>query len=226
MTLPCRRMFPNWVVGALAAACGLGCASSKPAAATADAGANGLEDATGPVKAHWSYEGAEGPEHWGMLSSDYALCGSGQKQSPIDMPASVHPMPLSGVAFAYAAAPGTIVDNGHTVQVDFMGGSNSITVGGTQYNLLQFHFHKHSEHTVGGASQPLEIHLVHQAADKSLAVLGIFYKVGAAHAALNEVFEKMPMATQTPTPLSGSIDPTSLLPTDKDGWIYDGSLTT
>src|SRR5262245_56707682 len=34
---------------------------------------------------HWSYEGAQDPSHWAELSPDFALCGAGHQQSPIDI---------------------------------------------------------------------------------------------------------------------------------------------
>jgi carbonic anhydrase len=174
---------------------------------------------------HWTYEGAEGPEHWSELSPDYVLCNTGEQQSPVDIPSSVAPGPINGVTLTYAAAPGAILDNGHTVQVNITGG-NKITEGGKDYHLAQFHFHKHSEHTVGGASQRLEMHLVHTASDGAYTVLAVFLKSGAANTALDEVFSKMASATETAAPLSHDIDPTALLPAVKDGWVYDGSLTT
>src|SRR5215472_7960946 len=34
---------------------------------------------------HWSYSGKEGPSEWGKLDSLYAVCSTGQTQSPIDI---------------------------------------------------------------------------------------------------------------------------------------------
>ena len=34
--------------------------------------------------AHWGYSGPEGPENWGGITQEFAACGSGQNQSPID----------------------------------------------------------------------------------------------------------------------------------------------
>ncbi len=34
---------------------------------------------------HWGYTGASGPEHLSELESDYAMCGQGRTQSPIDL---------------------------------------------------------------------------------------------------------------------------------------------
>lgn len=33
----------------------------------------------------WGYNGKEGPEYWGKLSSDFELCESGKNQSPINI---------------------------------------------------------------------------------------------------------------------------------------------
>ena len=37
----------------------------------------GVAAASGPV--HWTYEGEEGPEHWGELSHDFAACSEGME---------------------------------------------------------------------------------------------------------------------------------------------------
>jgi carbonic anhydrase len=198
-------------------------AATKPGS---DAGA--AEDAAGdgPAAApHWSYEGEEGPEHWGDIA-EYATCKTGAQQSPIDVPRWVQFAPLAGLTYAYAASPATIKDNGHTVQVDFTGGSNTVTIDGKAFALLQFHFHAHSEHTLAGTSYPLEMHLVHKAADGELAVLGVLFKTGADNAALAEVFDKAATATADPAALAATLDPTQLLPANRNGWAYAGSLTT
>ncbi|TNF81432.1 MAG: hypothetical protein EP299_02145 [Acidobacteria bacterium] len=36
------------------------------------------------AEVHWGYEGEEGPEHWADLSPDFAACGQGVEQSPIE----------------------------------------------------------------------------------------------------------------------------------------------
>ena len=79
---------------------------------------------------------------------------------------------------------------------------------------------------MAGASQALELHMVHKAADGTLAVLGTFFEVGAANGALDQVFSNMATASDVPAALPSTLDPTLLLPTDNSGWIYDGSLTT
>src|SRR5262245_46580369 len=65
---------------------------------------------------HWSYEGEEGPEHCGDLSPEFALCGTGTEQSPVDIPSSAALNP-GGITFNYQAAPLSMLNNGHTIQV-------------------------------------------------------------------------------------------------------------
>jgi carbonic anhydrase len=175
---------------------------------------------------HWTYEGLEGPTHWGELDAQFATCGTGEEQSPIDIPAAVAPGALSALSFQYGATPATILDNGHTVQVSMTGSDNKLSIDGEQYSLLQFHFHAHSEHAVNGEYKPLEMHLVHKSDAGALAVVGVFFDVGAENAALSSVFDTMGSATSDPAALASDVNPSELLPEAKDGWTYAGSLTT
>ncbi|MFN8422149.1 MAG: carbonic anhydrase family protein [Anaerolineae bacterium] len=175
--------------------------------------------------AHWSYAGETGPDHWGALESDFGTCASGQEQSPIDIP-SASTLNSTGLSFQYAAGPLTIVNNGHTIQVNVPAGS-SATVDGQRYDLLQFHFHQPSEHLVDGQSTPLELHLVHKNAAGGLAVVGVFIKEGAESAALKSVFDNLPAAAGDPKAVDGAtVDPAALRPADRSYWRYHGSLTT
>jgi carbonic anhydrase len=187
---------------------------------------NDPQSAPPATPVHWTYEGLEGPEHWGELATDYAACASGTHQSPIDIPASIPAAPLDALAFHYAAAPATIVDNGHTVQVNLTDTTNELTIDGEAYSLVQFHFHAHSEHAVGGQYKPLEMHLVHRSASGGLAVVGVLFEMGAANAALSAVFDTMGSATGQAMDLAAALDPSALLPDTTEGWAYSGSLTT
>ena len=69
-----------------------------------------------------------------------------------------------------APAPVSIVNNGHTVQVDYPAGS-SITLDSVAYQLAQYHFHAPAEHTIAGVSYPAELHMVHKSDQDELAVV-------------------------------------------------------
>ena len=175
---------------------------------------------------HWSYEGESGPEHWGDLSPEFAACSKGVEQSPIDIPAGA-PVNVADIAFSYQPNELKIFNNGHTVQVAYDPGS-SITLDGTTYNLAQFHFHAASEHAIGGAHTPLEIHLVHRNAQGGLAVVGVLLKAGAENAAYAPVMQNLPtQVTKEAAPVAGvTVDANQLLPAQRSYWRYNGSLTT
>jgi carbonic anhydrase len=177
--------------------------------------------ATAP--AHWTYGGDEGPEHWGELSPAYELCESGKEQSPVNIEKG-SPAALEDLSFAYGPSASHIVDNGHTIQVNLDHGG-TMTLDGVAYTLLQFHFHAPSEHQMGGANYPMEVHLVHKSAAGELAVVGAFIQKGEALDSLTEVFAHLPASGQT---VEGpeAFDATSLLPEYRGTIRYLGSLTT
>ena len=57
---------------------------------------NALAEETG-----WGYIGEKGPEHWGEMSTDYALCADGSAQSPIDI-RDASELDLVDIEFHYA----------------------------------------------------------------------------------------------------------------------------
>ena len=177
-------------------------------------------------KAEWGYGAENGPAVWGRLSEDYRLCDEGRRQSPIDL-ADASPKRSPKVIFNYRSSPLTVVNNGHTVQVNYAEGS-SIGIEGTSYQLLQFHFHSPSEHTLSGESLEMEMHLVHQNADSGeLAVVGALVRRGSENAALAPVWENIPAAAGEPRRVDGvSINAEDLLPSERLFYRYDGSLTT
>src|SRR6516164_4475974 len=89
---------------------------------------------------HWSYSGDTGPSHWSQLEPDYAVCGTGKTQSPVNIEtAHVQQQELPPLIFNYHPSTMRIVDNGHTVQVSVPPG-DTLTVGDHRYTLVQFHF--------------------------------------------------------------------------------------
>jgi len=174
---------------------------------------------------HWSYSGESGPEHWGDLSPDFATCAKGVEQSPVDIPADAA-LNAADISFNYQPSALTIVNNGHTIQVNYDKGS-SITLNGVRYDLVQFHFHAHSEHALAGQFAPLELHLVHKNAKGGLAVVGVLLKAGAENPAYAAVLDNLPAAAGEPQVVSGaSVDANQLAPATRTYWRYNGSLTT
>ena len=74
-------------------------------------------------KHEWDYGKAHGPAHWGALKAEFATCQSGHHQSPIDIE-KTEKADLPPIQFQYGASPLRIIDNGHTIQVNYEPGSS------------------------------------------------------------------------------------------------------
>ena len=181
---------------------------------------------------HWGYEdGAHsiGPAKWGTLAGN-ARCSNGKLQTPINLSAgAATAQDLPNLVFGYKPSSLSMINNGHTVQMTYAPGSRLGRVGGKDtWTLAQFHFHAPSEHTVDGASYPLEMHLVHlDAAGKPAVVVGVFIRAGRENAALARAFRGLPAKEGDKIARPGeTVDAGALLPADKTFFTYPGSLTT
>lgn len=173
---------------------------------------------------HWSYEGATAPEFWGQLDPAYAACSIGKSQSPVDI-ADVTPQPLPAIEFHYQPTCLRVINNGHTIQVNYDPGSY-IDVDGARYDLLQFHFHTPSEHTFGGKFADLELHLVHKSQDGKFAVVGVVFYAGTENAALQPIWDNMSLVEGPEQRVPLTYNAIDLLPAIHTTYRYSGSLTT
>ena len=178
-------------------------------------------------EAHWAYEGENGPQAWGKLKPEFNVCAIGKRQSPINIEETgTLQGPAEPLQFHYMASSGTVVNNGHTIQVDVLG-DNSITVRGSNYKLLQFHFHHPSEEKVNYRGFAMVAHLVHRNAEGQLAVVAVLLDPGTANNLINKVWTYMPLdaGDRVRMPI-GLVDLNELLPRDQRYYQFMGSLTT
>jgi len=174
---------------------------------------------------HWSYSGEGAPAHWGELKAEFGTCAAGQAQSPINLTGAAS-APVPALQVNYGSTTLHVVNNGHTIQANVDSGS-TLTVAGKTYNLLQFHFHSPSEHTVDGQPADMVAHFVHKAEDSSLAVIGVLIQAGAESAALAPVLSNMPAEEGGKVDNAQvTYDLASILPADRSHFHYSGSLTT
>jgi carbonic anhydrase len=174
---------------------------------------------------HWGYTGDTGPTHWGELSPEYAACSHGKDQSPVNITHAEHAK-LPIVEFDYKPSSLVVINNGHTIESDYDPGS-SITIDGKTYNLVQFHFHHVSENTLNGKHFPIEGHLVHKSADGKLAVVAVFFDEGRANPAIATAWANMPKTEgKENKPIGVKVDASQLLPSDREYYMFSGSLTT
>jgi carbonic anhydrase len=164
----------------------------------------------------------------------YSECGIGTKQSPVDVnntasnPNLIATNALNNIIFAYNPIPLSIVNNGHTIQVQ----SNPVApgmlfLGNDSFTLIQYHLHAPSEHTLNGNNFPMEIHFVHSTPDGKIAVVGVVVVSGTANAELQTVLDNAPASSGNATNVNITLNPNNLLPANQASYItYGGSLTT
>jgi carbonic anhydrase len=173
----------------------------------------------------WDYSESLGPSHWGDLKPEFAACKAGHRQSPIDI-RNPQKADLPSIEFDYKPSPLHIVDNGHTIMINYAPGSY-IRVGGKQYELKQFHFHRPSEEKINGKSFAMVVHLVHADADGNLAVVAVLLNKGIDNSLVHELWNNLPKEKEREEVLETvQIDLTQLLPVNRGYYTFPGSLTT
>lgn len=205
--------------------------TAAPAAATQPTTRPSAPPAGAPA---WHYEGDTGPAHWGTLAPEFSACGEGRSQSPIDITKperratpearlSLAPADLRIVHHEHLADG---INNGHTIQVNYAG-ADALALGDASFPLAQYHFHAPSEHTVDGSHFPMEMHLVHKAADGALAVVAVFIREGGHNKAFDPIWSNLPARKGVETHYPAvKVDVDALLPAARTTYRYDGSLTT
>lgn len=172
----------------------------------------------------WGYSGENDASRWGELHPEFATCKTGNQQSPIDLKVTTQAN-MSPIEFNYKNTLVKVINKGHTLEVKYEPGS-SISISGRRYELLQFHFHAPSEHTVDGNVYPMEVHLVHKSQDGKLAVIGVFIKEGKRNDFIETLWANIPLEEGKKILRGVSINASVLPLADKPYYHYSGSLTT
>ncbi|NBC35880.1 hypothetical protein GTZ99_04840 [Novosphingobium sp. FSY-8] len=213
---------------------------------------------------HAAPPAAHGAEHGGPQSGPHggghAAPEGGEhpvspalRQSPIDiathqMASAIYPVPIIA---NWAPSTTLSVVNTHdpasgidaewaTLKANVPPGSSSIQVGGVRYNLLQFHFHTPSEHSIDGDLAPMEVHFVFlregakpcdraasSAQTDPLLVIGALIRPGAPHPELAKILNRadLPRSTQGGAISVPGFAPGRVLGPLAPSWRYAGSLT-
>ena len=188
------------------------------------AGLGMVSIAVAAENAHWGYSGDEGPEHWGKLDPKYSVCSGGKNQSPVNLTDMIE-SDLPPLTINYKSGGTEIVNNGHTIQVNYNPGS-TIKVNGNEFELKQFHFHAPSENTIEGHAYPMEGHFVHADKQGNLAVIAVMFKAGKKSAELEKAWTHMPENAGAKGALPESLNARNLLPANHAYYRFNGSLTT
>lgn len=177
--------------------------------------------------AHWGYEGAHGPQAWAQMKPEFGTCATGKRQSPIHIEDTATLQgPAEPLQINYLPSGGTVVNNGHTIQVDVTG-ENTLTVRGSTYKLIQFHAHHPAEERVNNKSFSMVIHLVHRSNEGKLAVVAVLLDPGQANPFIQKVWTHMPLDVMDKVRMPAEyLNLTELLPLDRRYYQFMGSLTT
>lgn len=172
----------------------------------------------------WGYEGKTGPDNWSKINPNYAMCGLGKNQSPINIRNTVEAQ-LEKINFFYKESKIRVTNNGHTLQANLDG--NYVTINNKRYDLVQIHFHTPSEHHVNDKAYPLEAHLVHKNKKGNRVVISILFEAKGNQAdpfiqALIKYGSKQINTTWT---LPKQHNPKPLLPKIVKYYYYNGSVT-
>jgi carbonic anhydrase len=100
-----------------------------------------------------------------------------------------------------------------------------VRIGGTRYELLQFHFHTPAEHRLDGRRFPVEQHFVHRGPDGETLVVGLFLTPGGHGGTVQDaVLGRLPEECGPEREVAGDL--AAALPRELSTFRYQGSLTT
>lgn len=186
-----------------------------------------------PVKASpdkagavWSYSGTNGPANWASIDDKYSLCGTGKKQSPINISETHTNTKGLPIKFDYSPSRVTLRYVDHTIVGEFGSRSNYLTYEGERFDLVQFHFHAPAEHRLQDSTIAFEMHLEHRSVKDQLVVLSILFNTGDTNKALADVFNHLPAEPGAQAPDAVGFDPIKVLPGKRSHYVYRGSQTT
>ncbi|MGN6423104.1 MAG: carbonic anhydrase [Asticcacaulis sp.] len=179
---------------------------------------------SGPV-AKWTYDGDTGPDHWASLGGGSSVCGTGQRQSPVDISGQVKSQ-TGKVRLNYNSASATIQNTGKTVRIVPQNGGG-LVLDGDQYDLKAIEFHSPSEHAINGHHSTLESQFIHEDKQGHKVIVAVLYDIGVADPMLASLWTYLPSDPGQPVPMSDLlINAQDLLPGTEDFYVYAGSLTT
>jgi carbonic anhydrase len=140
------------------------------------------------------------------------------RSPPLDV-RDAKPADLPALKIEYQGVPLNIVDNGHTIQVNYAPGS-LLSVGEKIYT------HPSEEH-VNGRGFPLVAHLVHADSEGRLAVIAVLFETGPANALIDTLWKNIPAEKEKAQDVSSvSVQVGDLLPCERGYFTFKGSLTT
>jgi carbonic anhydrase len=203
-------------------------ASAASGVGTPAAPSTGAAPAENKPLKDWSYEGDTGPDHWGTLQPEFAKCGNGQAQSPIDLPEGKGNGNTPGpVTLEYKPVPLAIQNDGHAV-IFQNSSESSVLIDGQRYFFVRGELHSPAEHRVGGKAFDMELELVHRNEADELAVFSVLFNKGEENLGLKTIFDYLPfeVSGQVDVVPGVNVDLTKFISSELSYRYYEGSLTS
>ena len=171
----------------------------------------------------WAYEGPSGPPFWSRVSPEFSLCGSGKRQSPIDVRDGIQ-VNLEPLLFEYRPSALKVVDDGRGIQAK-IGEGNMLGLRGRQYELQSVRFHTPAQEHIGGKVYDMSAEFLHRDKDGQLLVLVLMLEKGGSHPGVQSVLDNLPLDRGDEVSARQPVDWGVLMPPDRGYYIYLGSLT-
>jgi carbonic anhydrase len=171
----------------------------------------------------WAYDGPNGPAAWARLKPEFALCGNGKRQSPIDLRDGIQ-VNLEPLAFDYRPSSLRVVDDGRSLQAQ-VGAGNTVQLNGRRYELQTVQFHTPAEDRVQGKTYDMSAHLLHKDPQGHVLVVSVLLERGSPQSVLQTVLDNLPLEKGDDVNASQAVDWSKLMPLDPRYFIYMGSLS-
>lgn len=184
----------------------------------------------------WDYGHNLPPARWHELPGCEA---NGRRQSPIAIDSStVQDGGPNLPAMHYRDVPleeFVFTDSHLEVELAKEQTGGYVCEGENQYHLVNFHLHTPAEHKVDGPPAEMEIHVVHKHDNGQFIALAVQVNPnadGSLHPELEKLITILHEVRYVPKmlaklpPLSATINPESLYPSNRSYYFYEGSLTT
>jgi len=178
---------------------------------------------TDPSDKSWAYSGPRGPEKWGSLNPEFAVCNAGSQQSPINIDntitAALKPIkrlqkfPLKNIAL-----------KDHSLILD-AGTGNMMVLDQKPYQLKYISVHVPSEHQIKQKMFAAELHMVHEDKAGHRVIIAVMLEEGTANPAFEKLLGSVPKEKEQSKPLAIRVTPGDLMPNKPAYYRYSGSLT-
>lgn len=172
----------------------------------------------------WRYEEPGGPSSWAKMRSEWAVCGDGRRQAPINI-SDGFLVDLPPLKFEYRPSLFRELDDGHTLSLT-PGPGNAVKIRGQRFELQRIEFHRPAEERIAGRSYEMDAQFVHRSADGEVAIVAVLLERGKTpNAALQTVWNNLPLERHEGYTPDTPLDLPALLPSLPEHFLYMGSLT-